>query len=63
MLSYVKIGTGFGVWANRDKALEYLWRGFPVYTDETMAEERTEEDLEAIVEGGKITFTAEEAEG
>ena len=50
MLSFVKINETTGVWANRDKAMEYLWSGYAVYTDETMETEVTQEDLDSMVE-------------
>ena len=40
MLSFVKINDAGGIWANKDKALEYLALGFKVYKDETCSEEK-----------------------
>ena len=62
MLSFVKINETTGVWANRDKAMEYLWQGYAVYTDETMETEVTQEDLDAMVEEGHSTLSTQ-AEG
>lgn len=62
MLSFVKINERAGTWANRDKALELLKKGYRVYADETMKTELTEGDLAAIVEEGSAQSSAEREE-
>ncbi|MCD7784558.1 MAG: hypothetical protein LUH18_03105 [Oscillospiraceae bacterium] len=50
MISFVKFDECNGVWANKDKALEYMVAGYQVFSDETCTIERTQEDIEAIDE-------------
>ncbi len=50
MINYVRFDEHGGVWANKDKALEYLAAGYQVFADETCETELTQEELEAIDE-------------
>lgn len=59
MLYFIKLSTDGGVWANRDKALEYLTQGYGVYTDDTEQTLCTEEEILSDVESshGETTET------
>ncbi len=50
MISFVRFDSHSGIWANKDKALEYLSEGYKIYTDETCETELTQEEIEAMDE-------------